>query len=236
MTRVTEVYMATERRDQGSASEELAEKLATDPKTRGLKWRWVGEMDLMKTTFSGLGPALALAVMVVFMIMTVQFKSLRLPLVMLFAIPVSLIGIVLALMAAGQGLSVIALMGVLMVIGIAVSNGILLVDEASRRFDAGASKLDAVVEAARIRFIPIAMTSLATVIGLVPTAIGLERGTEANQPLALAVVGGLTSSTLLSLFLVPAVFTLIAKRAAPVDASTGAPVAVQAASHPHKML
>ena len=220
MTRVTEVYMATERRDIGSASDELARKLSMDPRTQGLKWRWVGEMDLMKTTFAGLGPALGLAVMVVFMIMTIQFKSIRLPLVMLFAIPVSLIGIVLALMAAGQGLSVIALMGILMVIGIAVSNGILLVDEASRRLNAGESKLDAVVEAARIRFIPIAMTSLATVIGLVPTATGLERGTEANQPLALTVVGGLTSSTLLSLFLVPAMFTLIAKRTVPVQAPT----------------
>ena len=212
MTRVTEVYMATEGRDIGSASEELARYLAHDPATRKIKWRWVGEMDLMKTTFAGLGPALALAVMVVFIVMTIQFKSMRLPLVMLFAIPVSLFGIVVALMAAGQDLSILALMGILMVIGIAVSNGILLVDEASRQFHAGADKFDAAVEAARIRFIPIAMTSLATVIGLVPTALGLERGTESNQPLALAVVGGLTSSTLLSLFLVPAMFTLIAKR------------------------
>jgi HAE1 family hydrophobic/amphiphilic exporter-1 len=101
----------------------------------------------------------------------------------------------------------------------------LLVDEASRRLNAGESKLDAVVEAARIRFIPIAMTSLATVIGLVPTATGLEHGTEANQPLALTVVGGLTSSTLLSLFLVPAVFTLLAKRTAPVEAPPDAAAA-----------
>jgi multidrug efflux pump subunit AcrB len=230
MTRVTEVYMATERRDIGSASDELAQKLGADPRTRDLKWTWVGEMDLMKTTFAGLGPALGLAVMVVFMIMTIQFKSIRLPLVMLFAIPVSLIGIVLALMAAGQGLSVIALMGILMVIGIAVSNGILLVDEASRRLNAGASKLDAVVEAARIRFVPIAMTSLATIIGLVPTATGLERGTEANQPLALTVVGGLTSSTLLSLFLVPAMFTLLAKRASSpeYEAKAATPKAIEA--------
>ena len=112
-------------------------------------------------------------------------------------------------------------MGILMVIGIAVSNGILLVDEASRRLNAGESKLDAVVEAARIRFMPIAMTSLATVIGLVPTALGLERGTEANQPLALAVVGGLTSSTMLSLFLVPAMFTLIARRPRSVKSEEG---------------
>jgi multidrug efflux pump subunit AcrB len=102
-------------------------------------------------------------------------------------------------------------MGILMVIGIAVSNGILLVDDANRRLvQEGADKVEAIVAAARSRFVPIAMTSLATVIGLVPTSLGLERGSEANQPLALAVVGGLTSSTLLSLFLVPVMFLLFA--------------------------
>ena len=141
-----------------------------------------------------------------------QFKSLRLPFIMLFTIPVSLLGIVLALVAAGQGFSITALMGVLMVVGIAVSNGILLIDDANRRYNEGADKAEAVIAAARTRFIPIAMTSLATVIGLIPTALGLEAGTESNQPLALAIIGGLTSSTLLSLFLVPPVFLLIAKR------------------------
>jgi multidrug efflux pump subunit AcrB len=221
MGRVTEVYMATEGRDVGSAADELATKLGDDPRTRRVKWSWAGEMDLMNTTFAGLGPAMVLAVMVVFMVMAIQFKSLRLPFVMLFTIPVSLVGIVLALMAAGQALSILALMGILMVVGIAVSNGILLVDEARRRLDLGEPMIDAVVEAARIRFIPIAMTSLATIVGLVPVALGLERGTESNQPLALAVVGGLTSSTILSLFLVPAMFTLLAKRPAspqPYDA------------------
>jgi multidrug efflux pump subunit AcrB len=99
-----------------------------------------------------------------------------------------------------------------MVVGIAVSNGILLVDDANRRFSEGVDKMEAVIAAARSRFVPIAMTSLATVIGLIPTAIGLEKGTEANQPLALAVVGGLTSSTILSLFLVPVMFMFFAKR------------------------
>jgi len=99
-----------------------------------------------------------------------------------------------------------------MVIGIAVSNGILLVDDANRRFVEGDAALEAVVAAARSRFVPIAMTSLATIIGLIPTAMALEKGTEANQPLALAVVGGLTSSTVLSLFLVPVIFLFLAKR------------------------
>src|SRR6202034_3934771 len=108
-----------------------------------------------------------------------------------------------------------------MVIGIAVSNGILLVDDANRRLiEDGVDKLTAIVEAARSRFVPIVMTSLATVIGLVPTALALEHGSEANQPLALAVVGGLTSSTLLSLFLVPVMFLFFAERGAPDEEET----------------
>jgi multidrug efflux pump subunit AcrB len=213
LARVARVLMQTEGRDLGSAADALETALKNDPRTRNVDFRYVGQVELMRTTFSGLGLALGLAVMVVFMIMASQFKSMRLPFVMLFTIPVSLVGIVLALMAAGQGFSITALMGILMVIGIAVSNGILLVDDANRRFNGdGVDKLDAVVAAARSRFVPIAMTSLATIIGLIPTAMGLERGSEANQPLALAVVGGLTSSTLLSLFLVPVMFLFFAKK------------------------
>jgi CzcA family heavy metal efflux pump len=224
LQRVGHLMMQTEGRDLGSAAAELEAKLAKDPRTRDVKVRFVGQVELMRSTFGGLGVAIGLAIMVVFMIMASQFKSLRLPFVMLFTIPVSLVGIVIALMAAGQGFSITAFMGVLMVVGIAVSNGILLVDDANRRFvEEGASKVEAVVAAARSRFVPIAMTSLATVIGLVPTAMGLEVGTESNQPLALAVVGGLTSSTILSLFLVPVMFMLFAKRPAATKAHEGAP-------------
>ncbi len=221
LERVAHVLMQTEGRDLGSAAAALEGALHHDPRTEHVDFRFVGQVDLMRSTFGGLGLALGLAVMVVFMIMASQFKSLRLPFVMLFAIPVSLVGIVLALMAAGQGFSITALMGILMVIGIAVSNGILLVDDANRRFcDEGVDKVEAIVAAARSRFVPIAMTSLATIIGLFPTALGLERGSEANQPLALAVVGGLTSSTILSLFLVPVMFLFFARRPPAADAST----------------
>lgn len=215
LTRAAHVFMQTEGRDIGSAAAELEQKLAADVRTKDVKVDFVGQVQLMRETFSGLGVALALAVMVVFMIMATQFKSLRLPLVMLFTIPVSLVGIVAALMAAGEGLSITALMGVLMVIGIAVSNGILLVDHANRELRSGKSPLDAIVEAARVRFTPIAMTSLATVFGLLPTALGLDEASASNRPLALAVVGGLLSSTALSLFLVPTMFTLLARRPMP---------------------
>jgi multidrug efflux pump subunit AcrB len=215
LERAAHVEMITEGRDIGRASSDLEAALHQNPATRNIRWAFAGQIDLMFTTFNGLGLALGLAVMVVFMIMASQFKSLRLPFVMLFTIPVSLLGIVLALMAAGQGFSITALMGILMVIGIAVSNGILLVDDANRRFHEGAEKVEAVIAGARSRFVPIVMTSLATVIGLTPTAMGLEHGSEANQPLALAVCGGLTSSTVLSLFLVPVMFLFFAKTEAP---------------------
>lgn len=213
LTRVGHVYLQTEGRSLGSAADELEARLKTDPRTKHLDVQFIGQVDLMRTTFSGLGLALGLAVMVVFMIMATQFKSLRLPLVMLFTIPVCLVGIVLALMAAGQGFTITALMGVLMVIGIAVSNGILLVDHANRELQEGRAPIDAVVNAARVRFTPIAMTSLATIFGLLPTALGLDQAAAANRPLALAVVGGLLSSTCLSLFLVPTMFTLLARPA-----------------------
>lgn len=209
LRRAAHVLMQTEGRDLGSAAADIEAALAADSRTRNLAYHFVGQVDLMRTTFSGLGLALGLAVMMVFMIMASQFKSIRLPFVMLFTIPVALVGIVLALMAAGQGFSITAVMGILMVIGIAVSNGILLVDDANHRHGQGLAPAVAIVAAARSRFVPIAMTSLATVIGLIPTAMGLERGSEANQPLALAVVGGLTSSTVLSLFLVPVMYLLL---------------------------
>jgi multidrug efflux pump subunit AcrB len=218
LQRVGHLLMQTEGRDLGTAAAELESKLASDPRTRDMKVRFVGQVDLMRSTFGGLGAAIGLAVMVVFMIMASQFKSMRLPFVMLFTIPVSLVGIVLALMSAGQGFSITAFMGVLMVVGIAVSNGILLVDDANRRFvEDGLDRVEACIAAARTRFVPIAMTSLATIIGLLPTALGLEAGTESNRPLALAVVGGLASSTVLSLFLVPVMFSLLAKRGAKTD-------------------
>jgi multidrug efflux pump subunit AcrB len=228
LQRAAHVMAQTEGRDLGSAADELEQRLRRDARTKDLKVEFVGQVDLMRRTFGGLGGALGLAVMVVFMIMATQFKSVRLPLVMLFTIPVTLVGIVLALLSAGQGFSVPALMGVLMVIGIAVSNGILMVGHANERLADGLDPTAAILDAARVRFVPILMTSLATIIGLLPTALGLEHGTESNRPLALAVVGGLASSTVLSLFLVPVMFTILA-RAPRADAELDA---LEAATSP----
>lgn len=218
LERAAHVMAAVEGRDLGTVAKEIEAALARDPRTAHLHVDFVGQVELMRTTFAGLGLALGLAVMVVFMIMASQFRSLRLPFVMLFTIPVALIGVVTALLAAGQGFSITALMGMLMVIGIAVSNGILMVDDAARRLEEGNTPEDSILEAARSRFVPILMTSLATIIGLLPAALALDHGSEANRPLALTVVGGLTSSTVLSLFLVPTIFLLLARRGNKVEA------------------
>jgi multidrug efflux pump subunit AcrB len=223
LQRVAHVLMQTEGRDIGTTAADLETKLAHDPRTASIPVRFVGQVALMRTTFAGLGLGIGLAVMVVFMIMASQFKSLRLPMIMLFTIPCTLIGIVGALLAGKLGFSITALMGVLMVVGISMANGILLIDHARRQLEAGYDKLAAILDAARTRFVPIAMTSLATVIGLVPTALGLDRGAEGNRPLALAVVGGLTSSTVLSLFLVPVIFMLLAKKVPPAKDDLDAP-------------
>lgn len=214
LSRVATILFQTERRDLGSTANELETLLRSNEATRELDWSFVGQVSLMRTTFSGLGLAVGLAIMVVFMVMATQFKSLRLPFAMLLTIPAALVGIVLALQAAGLGFSITALMGVLMVIGIAVSNGILLVDHANRAFQGGMDVAQAALEAARARVVPILMTSLATIVGLLPTALGLDPAAASNRPLALAVCGGLSSSTLLSLFVVPIMFTLLAKREA----------------------
>ena len=167
----------------------------------------------MRTTFSGLGLALGLAVMVVFMIMASQFKSLRLPVRHALHDP----GVARRHRPGPDG----GRAGILDHGAHGHPHGHrhrgVERHPARRRReppirDEGADKVEAIVAAARSRFVPIAMTSLATVIGLIPTAMGLERGSEANQPLALAVVGGLTSSTILSLFLVPVMFLFFAKR------------------------
>ncbi len=219
LTRTAHLYMQTEGRDLGSAADELERRLKEDPRTRDLAFRFVGQVELLRTTFSGLGVTLGLAVMLVFMIMATQFNSLRLPVIMLLAVPACAIGIVFALMLAGQGFSTATLMGILMVIGVSVSNGILLIDHARKCLADGMSRVDSVLEAARVRFVPIAMTSLATIVGLLPTALGYGEAAASNRPLALAVVGGLSSSTLISLFLIPVLFVALARRASPESAT-----------------
>jgi multidrug efflux pump subunit AcrB len=155
---------------------------------------------------------LVLAVLLLYLLMAAQFASWRDPLIMIVAAPLGIIGAVAALWLTNTSLNIQSFMGVLMMVGIAHSNSTLMVDFANRRRREGLDTHGAVVGAARIRLQPIVMTSLATVVGLFPMALHLSPGDEMNLPLARAVIGGVLTSTVLTLFIVPILYVMLKPR------------------------
>ena len=168
-----------------------------------------GQSAAQKEAFSGLAFAALMALMLVYMVLASQFKSLLDPLVIMFSVPMGISGVFLALLVTGTTLSVNSFMGIIMMVGIVVSNGVLLVDFANTLRARGKPLIEATVEAGRTRLRPILMTTIATIVGLMPMALGVGEGSETNLPLARAVIGGLTVSTFFTLFLVPSLYTLL---------------------------
>ncbi|MFH1664618.1 MAG: efflux RND transporter permease subunit [Candidatus Omnitrophota bacterium] len=167
-----------------------------------------GESEEMKTSFNSLRFALILSIVMVYMIMAAQFESMTQPLIILFTVPLSLIGVLLALLATNTSVSVVALLGVIMLGGIVVNNGIVLIDYTNILMRNGKDVMEAVVEASLARLRPIIMTALTTVLGLFPMALALGRGSELRAPMAISVMGGLTVSTFLTLVVIPSIFVL----------------------------
>ena len=153
--------------------------------------------------------ALLLAVFLVYLVMASQFESLIHPFVILFSIPLALVGAVLALYITGTTVNIVALIGIIMLAGIVVNNAIVLVDLINQLREQGQKRLDAILEAGSARLRPILMTSLTTALGLLPMAIGFGEGSEVRTPMAITVIGGLTVSTLLTLIVVPVVYSLM---------------------------
>ncbi len=152
--------------------------------------------------FRNLVFALALAILLVYMVLASQFASLLHPFLIMFSVPLGFIGVIWALYVTGNTLSVVSFIGIIMMVGIVVSNAIILIDYINRlRKEEGADLKDAIIRGGRIRLRPILMTSLCTICGLIPMALGLGEGAEANASLAIAVIGGLTVSTFLTLAL-----------------------------------
>ncbi|HMI85515.1 MAG TPA: efflux RND transporter permease subunit [Polyangiaceae bacterium] len=179
-----------------------------------------GQTAEQQKAFRGLIFAAVMALALVYMVLASQFKSLVDPLVIMFSVPLGISGVFLMLFLTGTKLSVNSFMGIIMMVGIVVSNGVLLVDFANVLRRRGKPIMEATIEAGRTRLRPILMTTIATVIGLVPMALGIGEGSETNLPLARAVIGGLTVSTVFTLFLVPALYTVFdrfAKRKAPYE-------------------
>lgn len=182
-----------------------------------------GEIKTMEESFREMAFNLILAVLLVYLVMAAQFSSWLDPLVMIVAAPLGLIGVTVMLWATGTSLNVQSAMGVLMMIGISVSNSVLVIEFANRlREEERLAPLEAVLRACRVRMRPIVMTTLATVVGLLPMAIHLHPGDEMNLPLARAVIGGLLGSTLLTLYVVPVLYVLLKPREVP-SAETPAP-------------
>lgn len=195
--------------DLGAASEGAQRAIDEVTAPDGFSAQLGGQTLAQKQAFQGLGLAALMALALVYMVLASQFKSLLDPLVIMFSVPLGVSGVFAMLAATRTTLSVNSAMGIIMMVGIVVSNGVLLVDFANVLRRRGVPLVEATIEAAKTRLRPILMTTIATVAGLVPMALGLGEGSETNLPLARSVIGGLTVSTFFTLFLIPSLYTLV---------------------------
>ena len=197
------------------------------PLAAGMAWSMRGEYERMNESFINLALGLAGASVLVYLLQVALFRSWVGPFIIMFTVPLGLIGVLTMLFVTRTSLNVQSEMGVIFLVGIAVNNGVLLVEFANKQRKAGHSVKESIISAAGLRFRPILMTFLATFLDLIPMAIGLERGSEANVPLARAVVGGLLTSTCLTFFVVPIMYTLLIKDGPDTDADIEAELADQ---------
>jgi CzcA family heavy metal efflux pump len=171
-----------------------------------------GQIRTQQQSFRQFLLVIGIAVVLVYTVILATFHSYRLPLVILAAIPLALIGVVLALRMTGTSLNIASFMGLLLLVGIVVKNGILLIDAANMRRREGESIEDALVTAGKTRLRPILMTTLATIGGLIPLALGIGQGAEMERPLAIAVIGGLSTATIFTLVLIPVLYDVVERR------------------------
>jgi HAE1 family hydrophobic/amphiphilic exporter-1 len=198
--------------DLGSAVDEVESLLAGMRLPYGLTMYIKGQSEEMAASFKSLMFALGLAVILVYLVMASQFESLLHPFVILFSIPLAAVGVAIALWLTGTSLSVIVFIGLIMLAGIVVNNAIVLLDLINHLRERGMDRMSAIREGARLRLRPIMMTTLTTVLGLLPMALGIGQGAEMRTPMAITVIGGLLTSTLLTLLVVPVMYSLLDRR------------------------
>ena len=198
--------------DLGAAAEELQEIISSVSTTPGVSIRLGGQNEEMAASFLSLILALVLAVFLVYLVMASQFESLLHPLVILFTIPLALVGAVLALWVTGYTISVVVFIGLILLAGIVVNNAIVLIDLINQLRAKGMEKIEAIVEGGRLRLRPILMTTLTTALGLLPLAFGFGEGAEVRAPMAVTVIGGLLVSTMLTLVVIPVVYAVMDRK------------------------
>lgn len=212
LRRVTNVLVNTRDIDIGHLALEVKKRISQLDTPQGMKLEFRGEYERMNESFRDLFVGLGLSAILVYLLQVSLFRSWIGPLVIMVTVPLGMIGVLWMLYLTKTTLNIQSLMGVIFLVGISVNNGVLLVDFANRQRREGVSAQDAICLAARTRFKPILMTFLATLLALLPLSVGNQKGNEANVPLARAIVGGLCSSTLLTLFLVPVLYTIVMRR------------------------
>lgn len=198
--------------DLGAAATEINSIIGRIPRPQGITAQLTGQNREMALSFRSLQFALLLAVFLVYLVMASQFESFLHPFVILFTIPLALIGAVFSLLVTGSTISVVVFIGLILLAGIVVNNAIVLIDLINQLRAKGMKKIEAIIEGSRSRLRPILMTMLTTTLGLLPLAIGVGEGAEIRSPMAITVIGGLTVSTLLTLIVIPVVYAILDRR------------------------
>jgi multidrug efflux pump subunit AcrB len=227
LQRTIDVYVAPSGEDLGTPAKEVEKIVNGTHLPPNIRVNVRGLVTTMQSSFHSFGFGLLLSVVLVYLVLVAQFASFSDPFLIVLAVPTGIIGVILTLAFTDTTLNVQSLMGIVMLTGMVVSNSILIVDFANRLRAEGHALREAVAHACRIRLRPILMTSLATIVGLLPMALKLETGSEAYAPLARVIIGGLIASVLLTIFVVPAAYLLLYRRRA--EAAGPAPAAPEAA-------
>jgi multidrug efflux pump subunit AcrB len=209
LARIMNVYVAPRKEDLGTVTKQVEKIIAGTELPTGVRVKLRGSVQGMRASFQSFSLGLILSVILVYLVLVAQFASWSDPLIILLAVPPGLAGVLLFLLATGTTLNVMSLMGVVMMVGIVVSNSILIVEFARHLHAEGKSLKEAVATASRQRLRPVLMTSMATLLGLIPMALGIEAGSEAYAPLARAIIGGLLVSVVVTVFLVPAGYVVV---------------------------
>jgi hydrophobic/amphiphilic exporter-1 (mainly G- bacteria), HAE1 family len=213
--RVSDVYITPQGEDLGKISSEVQQTIDGMHMPTGVRVTLRGMVEAMNESFQKFAVGLSLAVVLLYLILVAQFRSFKDPILIMLAIPMGFIGVLVVLPLTHTTLNVMSLMGVLMLVGIAASNSILIVEFAHRLEEQQMSVEDAVITSCRVRLRPILMTSLATIIGMLPMALKMGTGSEQYAPLARAIIGGLAVSVALTVYIVPAAYLMVYRRRAP---------------------
>ena len=193
----------------GKVIQDAQKKLEKLSLPEDYRFEFAGENREMQESFIQLAQALVLSIILVYMIIASQFESLLMPLAVMFSVPFSLIGVIVGLLLADKSLNVLSYIGIIMLVGIVVNNSIVLIDYINKLRQKGMERREAIILGGKTRLRPILMTMFTTVLALVPMALGIGEGSELRAPMAITIIGGLTSSTFLSLIIVPIFYTFL---------------------------